>query len=418
MSPLASPPQTAPETVALTSAPASPRAYLDWNATAPLTPAAREALLEALSAGGNASAVHADGRAARARVEEARRAVAALAGADNRAVTFVSGASEANMTALVPEHEIDGKPVRFPRLIHSAVEHPSVMAGGRFAPEDIRVVPVDSVGIVDLAALEAAIAAAVAETGAPPLVSLMAANNETGIIQPVRAAADLVHAVGGLFHVDATQAAGRSPATLADLGADLMSLSAHKIGGPVGAGALVRAREGMRPKALISGGGQEGRARAGTENVPAIAGFGAAAREALAQISGMSQIQGHRDWLEDRLRLMCPQVTIFGADGPRLGNTSAFAVEGVPAELALIALDLDGISVSSGSACSSGKVSASHVLQAMGVAPVLARCGLRVSLGATTTREDLERFLASFGRIVARLVPGRPVRRDAEAGRG
>lgn len=387
------------------SPPAGGRVYLDWNATAPLSPAARAALVDALDQPGNASAVHADGRAARARVEQARRAVAGLAGADSRAVTFVSGASEANMTALTPDHEIDGKPVRFSRLLHSAVEHPSVMAGGRFAAADRRVIPVDSAGIVDLAALEAEIAATLAETGLPPLVSLMAANNETGVIQPVAEAAALVHAAGGLFHVDATQAAGRIPMTLADLGADLLSLSAHKLGGPLGAGALVRCREGMRPAPLIAGGGQEGRARAGTENGPAIAGFGAAAAEALAHLSRMSQIRAERDWLEERLRLMCPGVTVFGADVPRLANTSAFALEGVPAELALIALDLAGISVSSGSACSSGKVAASHVLQAMGVAPVLARCGLRVSLGPTTTRADLERFLAAFAALVARLKP-------------
>ncbi len=394
------------------------RIYLDWNATAPLLPAARAALLDALAEPGNASAVHADGRAARARVEEARRAVADLVGADSRAVTFVSGASEANMTALVPEIARDTETLVFPRLLHSAVEHPSVMAGGRFAPADVRVIPVDSAGRVDLAALEEEIARTVAETGLPPLVSLMAANNETGVLQPVAEAAALVHAAGGLLHVDATQGAGRIPLTLADTGADLMSLSAHKIGGPLGAGALVRGREGIRPRPLIAGGGQEGRGRAGTENVPAIAGFGGAAREALAQLSRMSQIQAARDWLEEHLRLMCPDVVIFGADVPRLANTSAFAVAGVPAELALIALDLAGISVSSGSACSSGKVAVSHVLTAMGVAPDLARCGLRVSLGATTTRADLDRFLAAFRTLVGRMRPAALVGAGRESGAG
>ena len=381
------------------------RVYLDWNATAPILPAARDAMLAALAHPGNASAVHGDGRAARARVEEARRAVADLTGADSRAVTFVSGASEANMTALVPDIAVDTETLLFPRLLHSAVEHPSVMAGGRFSAADVGAIPVDSAGIIDLAVLEAEIARTVTETGRPPLVSLMLANNETGVLQPVLAAAELVHAAGGLLHVDATQGAGRVPVTLADTGADLMSLSAHKIGGPQGVGALVRRREGIRPRPLIAGGGQEGRARAGTENVAAIAGFGAASREALAQLSRMSQIQAARDWLEERVRLMCPDVVVFGADVPRLANTSAVALQGVPAELALIALDLAGISVSSGSACSSGKVAVSHVLAAMGVAPDLARCGLRVSLGSTTTRADLERFLAAFRALVSRMRP-------------
>jgi len=244
------------------------RVYFDWNATAPLRPEARAAMLAALDAPQNASSVHAEGRTARGIVEEARRKVAALAGAEPSNVIFTSGATEANMLALTPA--LGGVPRR-ERLFVSAIEHPSVRSGGRFAADVIEEVSVTATGVIDLDALKQTLT-----RFEHPLVSVMLANNETGVVQPIRAVAELVHAAGGILHVDAVQGAGRMPVDMAALGADLLSLSSHKIGGPQGAGALIR-RTGLSPEPLIKGGGQERGFRAGTENVAAIAGFGAAA---------------------------------------------------------------------------------------------------------------------------------------------
>jgi cysteine desulfurase len=370
---------------------ANSRVFFDWNAGAPLTAAARDAVVDALALVGNPSSVHAEGRAARGLIETARASVAALCGVAPAAVTFTSGGSEANQTALSPAMEIDGRPVRFTRLLVSAIEHPSVMAGGRFAPDAVDVVPVDADGVVDLAALERMLG----EAEGPVLVSLMAANNETGVIQPVADAARIVHAAGGVLHVDAVQVAGRLPLSLTELGADVVTLSAHKIGGPRGAGAVVR-RSGVVIAPLITGGGQEGRARAGTENPPAIAGFGAAARGAIDDLASQSRVSAQRDWFERELMLISPGVTVFGANVARLPNTSAFSVPGVSAETAVIALDLAGVAVSSGSACSSGRVSASHVLGAMGVPAGTAAGAIRVSLGPSTSDTEIERLLSAW----------------------
>lgn len=372
------------------------RVYLDWNATAPLRPEARAAMLDAFGVVGNASSVHAEGRTARALVEVARRDVAALVGAEPHEVIFTSGGTEANATALAP---IPGD--RPTRLVVSAVEHPSVAAGGRFPAAAIRVGPVDGDGVVDLAALADIVADAVRD-GAVPLVALMLANNETGVVEPVAAAAEIVRAAGGRLHVDAVQAAGRLPVDIAALGADTLSLSAHKLGGPGGIGALV-ARDGRAVVPLVVGGGQEGRRRGGTENVAGIVGFAAAARAAQAGLAEMSRLGRIRDWLESALVPMCSNVVVFGRGAPRLPNTSAFAVPGVAAETALIALDLDGVAVSAGSACASGKVAASPVLAAMGVPADLARCAVRVSLGWDTGEAEAARFLAAFGKLIDRL---------------
>lgn len=377
---------------------AASRIYFDWNAGAPLKAAARAAMVDALSGPGNASSVHGEGRAARALVEKARRSVAELAGALPEAVTFTSGGTEANVTALSPEMELDGQPLRFERLLVSAVEHPSVIAGGRFSPEAVEIIPVDTQGRVDLAALEAMLA----RDERPVLVSVMAANNETGVIQPVAEAAALVHAAGGLLHVDAVQAAGRLALPEATAGADIVTLSAHKIGGPRGAGTVIGVRAGLRIAPLLTGGGQEGRRRAGTENVPAIAGFGAAAAEAASDVAAAAQIAGLRDWLEAGLVTISPDVTVFGKGAERLANTSCFAVAGMSAETAVIAFDLDGVAVSSGSACSSGKVAPSHVLAAMGVASEAARGAVRVSLGPTSTKAEVDRFLTVWQRLCHR----------------
>jgi cysteine desulfurase len=383
-----------------------PRAYLDWNATAPLRPEARAAMLAACERVGNPSSIHGEGRAARQAVEVARRSVAALVGAEPRNVIFTSGGTEANALALTPALDIEGDHGPRDRLLISAIEHPSVRTGGRFPAAAVEDVPARNDGRVDLAALEQRLAA-LAPQGARPLVSLMLANNETGVIQPVAAAAGLVHRVGGLLHVDAVQGAGKIPCNVNDLGADLMTLSAHKLGGPKGVGALVRRDERLHPDPLIKGGGQERGARAGTENVAGIAGFGAAAdaadRQAIDEAARASRL---RDRLEAGVMAMSPAAVIFGRAAERLPNTTLFSVPGVRAETALIALDLDGVAVSSGSACSSGKVAASHVLEAMGVDPGLAGGAIRVSLGFSTSDEEVDCFLGAWNRFVHALPKG------------
>jgi cysteine desulfurase len=377
----------------------TPRSYLDWAASAPLRPVAREAICEALALSGNPSSVHAEGRQARAAVEAARTAVAALVGAPSAEVVFTSGATEANATALSPGLCAGGEPL----LLVSAVEHPSVAAGGRFRPEEVAVVPVDGDGVVRLDRLAEMLEQESAR-GQRPLVSLMLANNETGVVQPVGEAARLVHAAGGLIHVDAVQAAGRMPVAMEALGADLLSLSSHKIGGPKGVGALVL-RPGLSVPPLLTGGGQERRRRAGTEAVPMIAGFGAAAAAAIDDLEEIQRCSALRDWLEADLDTMCGATVVFGRNASRLPTTSCFAVAGIPAETAVIALDLDGVAVSSGAACSSGKVAASAVLSAMGVPGELARGAIRVSLGWETQEDDVARFLAAWRKLVARLRP-------------
>ena len=379
------------------------RAYFDWNATAPLRTEARAAMAAALALTGNPSSVHAEGRAARRLVEEAREKIAGLVGAEPKNVTFTSSATEANMLALTSAIEIGGRKAPRDRLFVSGIEHPSVRDGGRFPADAVEELPVRTNGIVDLDALRSALVRAEL-----PLVSVMLANNETGVIQPIAAIAEIVHAANGLLHVDAVQGPGRIPCRISELGADLMSLSAHKMGGPQGAGALVR-RDGVHISApLIKGGGQERGLRAGTENVAAIAGFGAAAAVAAAvwQADG-SRMAALRDRLEAKLKAVTPNLVIFGENAPRLPNTSLFTVPGMKAETAIIALDLKGIAVSSGAACSSGRVQSSHVLAAMGVEPALAGGAIRVSLGWTSTDADIEKLLNAWNEVVSSLLKKR-----------
>jgi cysteine desulfurase len=379
------------------------RAYLDWNATAPLRPEARAAVLRACEIVGNPSSVHAEGRAARGLIEEARRSVAALVGAEGRNVIFTSGGTEANLAALTPGIEVRGDKSGRDRLLVSAIEHPSVRCGGRFPADAIEDIAVTGEGQVDLGALERQLA-----TGGRPLVSIMLANNETGVIQPIAAAAELVHRAGGLLHVDAIQAAGKIPIDVMALGADLMSLSGHKIGAPKGVGALIKAEADLHfSDPLLRGGGQERGARGGTENVTGIAGFGGAATAARAALAEeATRIAALREGLEAALRANCPALAVFGTERERLPNTTCFAMPGIRAETAVIALDLDGVAVSSGSACSSGKVAASHVLAAMGVDPGLARGAIRVSLGFSSTEEEVQRFLAAWNKLVRALPKG------------
>jgi cysteine desulfurase len=378
----------------------SARSYLDWNATAPMREEAKAALTAALSLAGNPSSVHAEGRAARAFVETAREQVAALVGALPGDVLFTSSGTEANVLALTPAIETADEKRPRSRLFLSAIEHASVRAGGRFPREAIEELPVRPDGRLDLAALAAAIA-----KSPRPLVSLMLANNETGIVQPVAEAAATVHAAGGLIHVDAVQAVGRIPCNIEALGADLITLSAHKIGGAKGVGALIRAREDIHfPEPLIRGGGQERGLRAGTENVPGIAAFGAAAALARRE-SEIAHMAALRNRLEAGLLASSPDAVVFGRNDSieRLPNTTLFALPGIKAETAIIAFDLEGVAVSSGAACSSGKVQPSHVLAAMGVSGPLQRGAVRVSLGWSTTAADVEKLLAAWTKLVTAL---------------
>jgi len=382
------------------------RSYLDWNATAPLRPQARAALTEALALEGNPSSIHAEGRAARHLVERAREEVAALVGAQPANVFFTSGGTEANMLALTPAIETGNEKQPRGRLLISAIEHASVRAGGRFPHGATAEVPVTPQGRIDLGALAEAVAAA-----PRPLLSLMLANNETGVVQPVAEAAAIVHAAGGLMHVDAVQGPGRLACDIGALGADLMTVSAHKIGGPKGVGALVRASEDIHfPDPLVRGGGQERGLRAGTENVAGIAAFGAAASASRTELAAeAAQMRSLRNLLESGLKAISPATVIFGEAAERLPNTTLFAAAGMKAETAIIAFDLDGVAVSSGAACSSGKVQPSHVLAAMGVAPELTRAAVRVSLGWTTTEADIGRLLSAWRKLSAALSKGHGV---------
>jgi cysteine desulfurase len=375
------------------------RVYLDWNATAPLRPEARVAMAAAWDLSGNPSSVHAEGRRARRLIEDARAAVARAVGATPRNVIFTSGGTEANVLALAPGlHSPAGLPVQ--RLLVSAIEHASVLAGGRFSAEVIGKIRVTRAGVVDLEHLAELLAG-----GPPALVSIMAANNETGALQPVAEAARLVHAAGGLLHVDAIQALGKIPLDIKDIGCDLLSLSAHKLGGPKGVGALVLTDgiTGLEP--LLRGGGQEQSRRAGTENVAGIAGFGAAVGSATAFETESNLLQSLQHRLESGLR-ETPGMIVFADDVPRLPNTTLFTVRGMRAETAVIGFDLADIAVSSGSACSSGKVQPSHVLEAMGVGPKLAQGAVRLSLGWSTSQADVDRCLKAWRKLSATLVKG------------
>jgi cysteine desulfurase len=388
------------------------RVYFDWNATAPLRPEAERALLDALTLTGNPSSVHAEGRAARRVVEHAREEVAALVGARPAEVTFTASGTEANMLALSPAIETATEKRPRERLLISAIEHASVRAGGRFSPAATTDIAAGADGRIDLAALAASVAEA-----SRPLVSIMLANNETGVVQPVAEAAAIVHAAGGLIHVDAVQAPGRVACDIRALGADLLTLSAHKMGGVKGVGALVRGSEAVHfADPLVRGGGQERGLRAGTENVAGIAAFGAAAASARRQLAGeAAHMLALRSLLEQGLRAINPQVTIFGAAVERLPNTTLFALDGMKAETAVIAFDLEGVAVSSGAACSSGKVQPSHVLAAMGVLPELSRGAVRLSLGWSTTQSDVERFLGAWRKVSGALSNGSKERRGIAA---
>jgi cysteine desulfurase len=355
--------------------------YMDYNASVPVRPEAAAAASAALGLGGNPSSVHGFGRAARRLMEDAREQVASSIGAEPSEIVFTSGATEANNLALA-----GSRPRR--RLI-SAIEHDSLSAAAEAEP-----IPVTAAGVVDLAALEALLAA----ESRPALVSLMLANNETGVLQPVAEAAALAHRHGALIHCDAVQALGRLPVDVAALGVDLLSLSAHKLGGPAGVGALYVHR-GLDLAPSLIGGGQERGRRAGTENLAGIAGFGAAAEAAVRTLGDGIRIAGLRDRLEAHIRAARPEALIFGAAAPRLPNTTCVALAGVPAETQVMVLDLAGIAVSAGAACSSGKLRRSKVLAAMGIAPEIAASAIRISLGWMSEADDIDRFIVAWSRL-------------------
>ncbi len=376
------------------------RIYLDWNATTPLRPEARAAILAAYDLIGNPSSVHAEGREARRLVEEARATLAAAVGAQARNVVFTSAGTEANALALAPAlRGPSSGPVE--RLLVSAIEHASVLAGGRFPAERIGLIQVTRGGLVDLDHLKRQL-----RDGPPALVSIMAANNETGALQPVAEAAATVHEAGGLLHVDAIQALGKIPFDMNAVGADLATFSAHKIGGPKGVGALVM-RDGISGlEPVLRGGGQELNRRAGTENVAGIAGFGAAVKAALQALpEDARRMASLRDRLENGLRSIAG-ATVFTDNVARLPNTVLFTSPGLKAETAVIGFDLEGIAVSSGSACSSGKVQPSHVLSAMGHDPAVAQAVVRLSLGWSTTAEDINRALEAWRKLGNTLLKG------------
>ncbi|MCP5084595.1 MAG: cysteine desulfurase [Alphaproteobacteria bacterium] len=366
------------------------RTYLDHNATSVLRPEAKAAMVETLEAGGNPSSVHAEGRGARRRVDLAREQVAMLVGARPEMVIFTSGGTEANNQAL--------RGTGAERLIISATEHPAVVDGARGTGLPVDLIAVDGNGMVDLEALEALLQA----DDGQALISVMTANNETGVLQPVQEIVQLAGNYNALVHTDAVQAAGKITVSFPLLGVDMLTLSAHKLGGTQGVGALV-VRDGLELSAMVLGGGQELRRRGGTENVPGIVGFGAAAAAAHSELSkAQSKISKLRDDLQAKLLENSPHIHIFSGGAERLPNTVCFAHPDMPADTLLIGFDLEGVAVSSGSACSSGKVAKSPVLTAMGADSALASGAIRVSLGWNSNVEDVEQFARAWNKIAAR----------------
>ncbi len=380
------------------------RHYLDYNATAPLHPAPRAAMCAAFDRCGNASSVHAEGQTARAMIEAARAEVAAFAGVAPKNVVFTSGGTEALNLALTPHTGGPNWSTPFDLLLAGAGEHPAVLTGHRFAQGQLEVVCLTSQGVLDIGALNAALVRASA-AGRRVMLAIQAANNETGVIQPVASAAELVHAAGGIVICDAVQAAGKVNCDAKSLDADAIVISAHKFGGPQGAGALCFRSDSYHIRdQLQRGGGQERGLRAGTESVAAIAGMAAAAEAAKARLAEeTATLSEWRDELETEVSRIAPGAVFFGADAVRLPNTSCFALPCIEAQVLLISLDLEGIAVSSGSACSSGKVKPSHVLSAMHVDPALARGAIRVSLGWNSRREDCVAFLEALEKSVKRI---------------
>lgn len=380
---------------------AAARSYLDHNATSPVRPEVAAAVAHALALPGNPSSIHAEGRAARAVLDAARDAVAALVGTKSTQVTFTSGGTEAANAVLSGALRRTGRPAPT-RLLISATEHPCVSAGHRFSPDAVEVLPVDEAGVLRLDVLCDRLAALADES---LLISVHAANNETGVVQPLAEIVALARGHGqALVHSDAVQAVGKIPLDMAALDLDALTLSGHKFAAPKGVGALVLAEGVVLDCAFMRGGGQEARLRCGTENLSGIAGMGEAARHASSHLNAERlRLAGLRDALEAQVLVLAPDAVVFGEGAPRLPNTLSFALPGLEAATALIAFDLAGVAVSSGSACSSGKVARSATLAAMGVSPAVAAGALRVSFGWNSLAQDAARFLTAFERVVSSL---------------
>lgn len=375
------------------------RVYLDHNATAPVRPEVVEVVVRAMAAGGNPSSLHTNGRLARGMIEAARRSVALLTGGRATDVVFTSGGTESNAIALRPGVLRDSSARSATRLIVGAGEHASVLAGHGFRGTAVRVVALDADGVIRLDDL----ARVLAEENGTALVSVQVANNETGVLQPLDEVVRLARQHGALVHVDAVQGAGRVALDIGTLGVDALTISAHKLGGPTGVGALVLGA-GADIAADRGAGGQEGGRRPGTENVAGITGLGVAAELAASSLgTDAARLCVLRGALETEIRCIVPDAVIFGDRTARLPNTVCFAAPGLAAETLLIALDLDGVAVSSGSACSSGRVGRSHVLAAMGVEPALAAGAIRVSVGWNSTEKDVCDFAHAFGMAAERL---------------
>lgn len=374
--------------------------YLDFNATAPIRPEVIAAMVTTMEAGGNPSSVHQQGRTSRNKVEEARRQIANLFNCKAQEIIFTSGGTEANNFAF------SGLANR--QLMISATEHDSILSAA--AAREPAIIRVDNNGIIDLVDLEAQLQAA----SGPVLVSVMMANNETGVIQPIKDIAQIVHKQGALLHCDAIQAVAKVPVDFKDLGLDMMSISSHKFGGPQGMGALIL-REGLAIEPVVKGGGQELGRRAGTENVAGIVGFGVAASLAEERLKEQDRVRQLRDGLENTFLKISSGAVIYGAEAPRLPNTVSISMPGVPSELQVMNFDLAGIAVSAGSACSSGKVKASHVLMAMGIPEAEAGTVIRISLGTTTTSADIAAVLKSWTALFQRKSPDYiPLELDSE----
>jgi cysteine desulfurase len=374
--------------------------YLDNNAAAPIRPVVKAAMTAAMDVTGNPSAIHGGARAARGVVERAREQVGALIHAKPESLTFTASGTEANNLAVNSAVRRAG----VKRLIVTGVEHACVAESARHAPIPHEVWPVDANGVVDLDWLADRLKRWTADDGAL-WVGLTFAQNETGVIQPVRAVADMVHAHGGILHVDAVQAAGKVPVDVVALDVDSLALAGHKLGGPIGNGALYVGPRASIAK-LIHGGGQERGMRAGSENIVGLAGFGAAAEAARLGLPNLAAHAAWRDGFEAHLSALAP-VTVFGAHVLRLPNTSCVACPGFAGTAQVMALDLDGIHIGSGSACSSGAVKASGILTAMGVADDLARCAIRLSSGWANTEADFtaaaDAWATAYARVQARV---------------
>lgn len=379
---------------------------MDYNATAPLLPCAKDAMIDAMAELGNPSSVHREGQMARRMINRARAQVADLCNADPAHVTFVSGATEAACHLLTPNYKMGRSAIRVSKLYISAVEHPCVLSGGRFDPSDVVVIAVDEQGRIDLSELEKQLSSHDHEKGLP-MLALQVANNETGVLQPIERALEIAKLHKAITVLDAVQAAGKMEFLMKDTGADFAFISAHKIGGPKGIGAIVSQGEILMPEPLVSGGGHEKGHRGGTENLIGIAGFAASCLFAKENLSQFHKLGHLRDECEEKISTIAPDIMIYGKGCERIANTICFSLPDTKSETLQIAFDIDGIAASSGSACSSGKVGESHVLAAMSAhknAKGAHAGALRISIGHGTSKDDLAAFMNAFDKINTRRI--------------